>query len=138
MMGKGDYEYSGSTVPTRPYTDIVRSIQDRVEAEAKCKFDYVLINGYHGTDKVGWHQDNEPTIDQTKPIASVSFGGSRDFDVCRAGSKSYTLIPKWRISLNNGDLVIMVPGVQDQYYHQVPPRTTAQRRFNLTFRCLHK
>ena len=52
-----------------------------MEAKCSCLFDYALINGYCGEDRVGNHKDDEPEIDQTRPIASVSFGATRDFYV---------------------------------------------------------
>lgn len=37
----------------------------------------------YGRDGVGWHRDDEPTVDQTFPIVSFSFGDTRDFIVRR-------------------------------------------------------
>jgi alkylated DNA repair dioxygenase AlkB len=91
-----------------------------------------LVNGYYrnGRDGVGWHQDNEPTIDQRFPIVSMSFGDTRDFDVERVSDKA-----KKRYPLKDGDVVIMMPGTQEKFKHSVPKRAgTGQRRINITFR----
>jgi alpha-ketoglutarate-dependent dioxygenase alkB family protein 2 len=133
-MGKG-YVYSGSKVKIVPMTKEVSKIKKELEqlpefSKFKLIFDTILINGYNGSDKVGWHSDNEKLLNKNKPIISVSFGTTRDFDVRLTSN----IKKKWRQALNSGDVVIMMPGVQQKYQHHIPPRSGKGRRYNLTFR----
>jgi alkylated DNA repair dioxygenase AlkB len=138
VMGK-EYSYSGHKVTVVEWETEVYYIKELLNdlpefEEFKLEFDTVLINGYNGKDKVGWHSDDEELLNSEKPIVSVSFGGTRDFDIKLIDDKNQ----KWRLSLNDGDVVVMMPGVQKKYYHQVPSRMKAKRRYNLTFRMYNK
>ena len=43
-------------------------------------FNFVLVNRYKdGSEHMGEHRDNEQELVQTAPIASLSFGQTRDF-----------------------------------------------------------
>jgi alkylated DNA repair dioxygenase AlkB len=132
------YMYSGQTVPTQSTFPELDAIRAEVAQLTDTKYNFVLINRYKdGADGVGWHADNEKIIDQTRPIASVSIGGARDFDV-RLNAEPGT---KARLKLGNGDLVVMLPGCQEHCQHQVPKRTVDKNevprpRINLTFRVL--
>lgn len=141
-LGTGQYTYSGHSVECKPWTGPILTLKTAVEAlwyehrGTRVDFNFLLINGYNVTDRVGWHQDNEPSIDQQRPICSVSLGATRDFDVAlskQGGGPD--LQHKYRCALFHRDVVFMSPGVQSKYYHQVPARTRPQgRRYNLTFR----
>lgn len=148
VMGDVAYSYSGQTVETIAMSPVVRRIQAYVESlwhshtGKRVRFTYCLINGYNPADKVAKHQDNEPDIDQTEPIASVSFGTSRPFDVWLADAKHKAISgTKWRQVLNHRDVCFMLPGAQEKYLHEVPPCKSAKgpafhdRRYNITFRC---
>jgi len=93
-------------------------------------FNSVLLNQYRsGADSIGWHADDEPGVGET--IASVSFGAARRFLLRDAETKVVVA----EIPLGNGDLIVMLPGVQKYYEHSVP-KTAKQVgvRINLTFR----
>jgi len=130
------YHYSNHTVPRCSFTPVVEAL--RLEANRLATvalgrpvdYTWVLLNGYRdGQDGVGWHADDEPTIDPSYPIVSLSFGASRDFDVKRLCDGR-----RYRITLHDGDALIMLPGAQALYQHQVPKRAHAGPRLNLTFR----
>lgn len=134
-MGENTYRYSGMSVYNVPWIKSVEHIRDIVEniPEIKAqgiKFNLVLINGYNATDGVDWHSDDESNLDKTKPIVSVSIGGTRDFDVRVTKDKK----DKWRVPLYSGDIIIMKKGTQQIYQHKVPKRKNVPRRYNLTFR----
>jgi len=130
---KFDYVYSNHSVPVRTTFPELEEIRNKTEALTGTKYNFVLINRYRdGKDGVGWHADNEPLVDQSHPIASVSVGGSRKFDVRMAHNHSV----KTRFVLSEGDLVVMLPGCQEHCQHQVPKQAHAQSRINLTFRVL--
>ena len=51
-------------------------------AAADCKFNSVLVNRYENEkDSVGWHADNEPQMSHEHPIASLSLGATRRFEM---------------------------------------------------------
>lgn len=82
------------------------------------------------THKIPFHSDNEPSMDVTKPIISVSFGGSREFKFCPR-YKSTKCIAK--ILLKHGGVAIMNPGTQEKYRHGIT-KGSSDKRINLTFR----
>jgi alpha-ketoglutarate-dependent dioxygenase alkB family protein 2 len=131
------YSYSGQYVPTSKTTKVISEIKEEVEkkinenSDNPISFNVVLINRYlNGSDSVGWHCDDETSIDQSFPIASVSFGASRDFDVREIQNKKN----KKRWKLNDRDLLVMKPGTQSIFHHTIPKRKNSLKRFNLTFR----
>ena len=149
------YRYSGGTVPWRPLTPEVAAVLAWVNAQwtapGERPFDVVLVNGYNGDvpgataatrrDGVGWHADDELSIDPTRPIVSVSLqataGETRDFDVRRKPAAAGTATVEsvtWRLALGDGDVLAMLPGAQSHFDHRVPPRARAGQRYNLTFR----
>ena len=96
-----EYKYSNHGVPTRPTFPELENIRAEVEVLTGTKYNFVLINRYRdGKDGVGWHADDEPLVDQTQPIASVSVGGSRKFDLRMAHDHRV----KTRFMLTEGDL----------------------------------
>ena len=130
------YKYSGISIESKPATESLWVIRNWIFENigtANGKYDIVLVNRYlSGKDKVGWHADDEKTIDQSFPIISVSFGGSRKFQIrLKKGNER----PITNFNLNSGDVIIMNPGCQEKLIHQIPI-TTAKvgTRFNLTFR----
>lgn len=136
----------------------------------------VLANGYfRRTDSVAPHSDDEPTIDQRYPILSISVGNSWTFTVRllkRPSAETFAqqlerarpedrdaMVALWeawpapqplvRMVLRSGDALVMLPGAQTYYSHEVekrmPKRLTVERarelgaldcpmRINLTFR----
>ena len=133
------YEYSGHQVHTiHNWPPEVNEIKIIVESlwPTPINFSYAFLNGYHPEDKIGVHQDNESSIDQRFPIASVTFGAERPFDVWGSdASGKINKSVKWRAVLPSRSVVFMRPGVQSKYWHAVPQcKRAAGRRYNLTFR----
>lgn len=80
---------------------------------------------------MGWHADDEPEIDQTQPIGSLSLGASRDFLLRHRVKRDHRIA----LPLSDGDLLIMHPGCQQNWMHSVPQRRRISTpRINLTFR----
>ena len=114
-------------------------IASQLKSQLKVESNYALCNRYvTGKDCVAWHCDDEPNIDQSVAIASISLGGSRDFQMrSKTGAPgSPSLLHTW--TLNDGDLFIMKPGAQKKFEHCVPKRKKIKGgpRINLTFRKL--
>ena len=99
--------------------------------------DIVLINMYqNGEDSISPHADDEPEIDQTRPIVSVSLGATRTFNIRERflcpGEKQYK---KASLALTHGQFLIMLPGMQKDHLHWIPKEPhIVLPRINMTFR----
>jgi alkylated DNA repair dioxygenase AlkB len=84
-----------------------------------------------GQDSVSWHADDEPEFGKNPVIASVSLGGTREFQLRHKRRKDL----KASIDLTHGSLLIMRGGTQENWLHQIPKRKKpVWERVNLTFR----
>ena len=128
------YSYSGVVNNPTPYTKKLSDLQQRVEDYTNQKFNSVLLNLYRsGNDAMGWHADDETSLDRNASIASLSFGGTRDFQI-KPKDKSSKLI---NIKLTNGSLLLMKSPFQEDWLHRIPRRKNSyEARINLTFRKL--
>ena len=126
------YVYSGIMNEPIPWTKTLMELKLKVEDFTHCNFNSLLINKYEtGKDKVGWHADDEKELGQNPTIASVSLGGTRDFQL-RPKDKSRETIT---LPLIGGSLILMRPPTQKFWEHQIPPRSKIDLpRLNLTFR----
>jgi len=129
---KISYCYSGSVHYGNGWPDWFCPLLKMVNFESKVEFNGCLLNLYrNGNDRMGWHSDNEPELDLEKPIASLSFGATRDFVL-----KHRTQNLRKVLSLGTGDLLIMYSNCQKDWIHSVPiRRRILDQRVNLTFRC---
>lgn len=127
------YSYSGVTHQPNAWTKELLEIKERVEKAAESSFNSVLINLYRDErDSVGWHSDDEPELGKNPVIASVSFGGMREFQF-----KHKTKDLRQSIELSNGSLLIMAGECQHHWQHRIPKsKKTIPARMNLTFRTI--
>ena len=101
---------------------------------------------------MSYHSDDESSLCPYSPIASVSFGVTRSFDIrhkkklltkdnSSSGSSSNKNDKKRsriaRIPLGDGDVLLMFPPMQEHYEHSIPvEKRVIGERINLTFRRL--
>ncbi|CAD0196560.1 unnamed protein product [Chrysodeixis includens] len=134
------YTYSGTTVPALPWPEPVLALRDFLVALKGIKYDFVLVNKYkNGIDHMGEHRDNEPELDPTAPIASISFGQERTFVLkhrdARKPGKDKKPIPPVKLELEHGSILLMNPPTNEIWYHSLPTRKKLLgARINLTFR----
>jgi alkylated DNA repair dioxygenase AlkB len=126
------YRYSDNLIPTNAWPDWMQSARAQVESATGHAYNSVLLTCYRdGNDSVDWHADDEKELGPEPWIASLSVGASRLF--------SYRLNTDHRqqhgLRLEHGDLILMKPGFQQRWQHQIPeePQVT-ETRINLTFR----
>jgi alkylated DNA repair dioxygenase AlkB len=104
-----------------------------VEDKTGVQYDSVLCNQYRsGKDSVAYHCDCEAEMSSVHPIASVSLGAERVFQMKSKDSRFTE-----KMTLGNGSLLIMQAGMQTTWEHAVPK--TAKNiggRINLTFRVM--
>jgi alkylated DNA repair dioxygenase AlkB len=133
-MGDPDtaYRYSGKLFIPENWDPTVLSVKARVESMSGHQYNSVLCNLYRdGQDSVAWHADDEPELDPTVPIASISFGATRRFDLKPKNGEKMR-IP---IQLEDAMLLVMSPEVQMYWLHQIPKTKKVHApRVNLTFR----
>jgi alkylated DNA repair dioxygenase AlkB len=124
------YKYSGTTCTGAPFDGFMDELRGLVEEIVGTKFNFCLINKYRdGNDSIGAHSDDEKGM--SGPIASMSFGATRFFDVTSKCGE----FEKIRTPLEAGSLIVMHPGSQKASQHAVPVQKRVKGiRYNLTFR----
>jgi alkylated DNA repair dioxygenase AlkB len=134
------YEYSGRDNAGVEWHQAVLEIKEKAErAVVECGlprtiFNSVQLNRYDGPrHSLGMHADNEPDLVSGAPIASVSFGASRDFRLMRRDDES----KNWVLTLADCCFLLMGGDMQTHYLHGVPPGGDHGVRINLTFRVCH-
>jgi len=129
------YSYSGLQQIPQPWSPAVSALRSRLQAQLGCRFNSLLLNLYRdGRDRMGWHADDEAELDPAAPIASLSLGAARSFQLRPRqpidGERAVVTL-----ELGDGDLLVMDPPTQQHWLHQVPARRRiAAPRINLTFR----
>ncbi|MDF5717369.1 MAG: alpha-ketoglutarate-dependent dioxygenase AlkB [Rhizonema sp. NSF051] len=127
-----DYLYSNSVLLTpRPWTAPLDSLRQSIEHLSGYQFNIVIGNLYRdGRDSIGWHSDAEKSMGVKPAIASLSLGAERKFQI-RSNDKKHS----YDFWLGHGSLLVMQPGCQSNWKHQVPKTSSLiGRRVNLTFR----
>jgi len=130
------YRYSGLEQRIEPWTPGLEQLRQRLHGAIGCRFNALLLNLYRdGSDRMGWHADDEPELDPAAPIASLSLGAGRCFQWRpRPGTENGSEAP-FSLELAHGDLLVMDPPTQRYWQHQLPARRRVrQARINLTFR----
>jgi alkylated DNA repair dioxygenase AlkB len=127
------YTYSRRTYEPRPWTPTLLMIKKNIEAAMSGQLNSVLLNRYEsGSDSVGWHSDDEPEMSRDHPIASLSLGATRSFQMRRGDGPIQT------IELGHGSLLVMHAGMQQEWKHRVPKtKKPCGCRINLTFRWMN-
>ena len=125
------YRYSGTRFVPHPWTPTLLALRDRVADACGARFNSVLANLYRdGSDRMGWHSDDEPELGPEPSIASLSLGAERTFRFrAKAGGEPVA------IELTHGSLLRMAGATQRLYKHELPARKRVSGpRINLTFR----
>jgi alkylated DNA repair dioxygenase AlkB len=135
-IGPYGYKFSGRTLQPVEWTPEIETIRDKIQKQYGGDYNSVLLNRYaNAQDSVSWHSDDEPEMESTHPIASLSLGASREFLIRPVMRKSTSKNAVQTYTLTAGSLLIMPAGFQQRYQHCVPKsRTPCGARVNLTFR----
>jgi alkylated DNA repair dioxygenase AlkB len=129
------YSYSGIDLKTKPWTQELLFIKNRIEKHSGLEFTSVLLNYYrNGNDSVSWHRDNEKVLQVNPVIASVSFGGTRTFKFRHVDD--HRLVKS--VELTNGMYLLMKGETQHKWEHTIPKTSKpVNPRVSLTFRILY-
>ena len=115
-----------------PISPMLNLIWLLTEAELSTNFDMCFLNQYQdGTQSIGWHSDDNPSNDMSKPIAIVSFGAERQLQFRRKGSETVDVT----CQLRDNTMVIMPEYSQLHWEHRILKDVSVNApRISLTFR----
>lgn len=133
-----EYQYivDGPVYQSIPFHPLVKEVMEKINAEYGYKLDVCFLNYYIDQSKaLGWHADDSHPIDQTQPIAVVSFGAEREIWWKPMDHKG-DIPENWRQKLGDGSLFVMPAGMQSTHKHKIPKGDRVMGpRISLTFRC---
>ena len=125
------YIYSNTIKQALSWTRELINLKHLVENLSNTKFNSCLLNLYHdGNEGMGWHSDDEKSIEENSTIASVSFGAERKFSFKHKQNKKII-----SVLLEHGSLLLMKEITQKNWLHSLPKtKKITLPRINLTFR----
>lgn len=137
ISGTEDYSYGTETSITNKFTPTLEKLRLYIKRKTRVEYNCCLVNMYrNGQDSISWHGDNENSLKYQSPIATISLGGERDFQLRECNN----VTNKRTIRFQNRDLLIMPGGecnFQRMYQHCIPKRRNMNHpRISLTFRIL--
>lgn len=126
----GIEKYARTYLPQSWHPQIL-AIKKQLEEFTNIKFEVCFLNGYSDqSDHLGWHTDDSPEMDDSRPIAIVSLGVEREIWFKENNSEEV-----YKHLLQNGSLCLMCSGMQDTHKHRIPKASfTCGKRISLTFR----
>jgi alkylated DNA repair dioxygenase AlkB len=126
------YVYSKSVeLRAKLWTPFLLELRDQIEAKTGYQYQVAIGNHYRSAqDSISFHADDERTLGPRPAIASISLGATRSFKMKRKeGGQIYSY------DLSHGDLLLMLPGCQEEWVHAVPKSARSSGiRINWTFR----
>ena len=132
----------GQKITPIDWTPAALTIKAKVEEVTGEKFDSLNLNMYRDDkDHIGWHIDKEDEGLWTAPIASVSLGAVRTFQIREFKiaeghqRKKEKIGDTYSLPLAHGSLVVMPAGFQSKWLHRLAQTSEpCGHRINLTFR----
>lgn len=125
------YSYSNNLLQTLAWLPELTALREQIELACGHRFNSVLLTYYRdGRDSVSWHADDEQELGPEPWIASLSLGASRVMQYRNKHQSETGELP-----LHHGDLLLMRPGFQQHWLHQVAAQPEVDEpRINLTYR----
>jgi alkylated DNA repair dioxygenase AlkB len=148
------YKFGGSALVRGAFVPEAVLAAGQVASQlASCEFNAAVLNLYVGDrSSVAWHSDDEPECTRdsegrVKTIVSLSLGESRVFQLRpKFPSQVRRSSDIVSIQLEDGDVLLMLPGCQEAFEHRVPKKSGARAsksrrlefdtRLNCTFRMM--
>lgn len=127
------YAYSGTEKRAHGWTEHLLSLKAAAEMLSGVACNSCLLNLYHdGSEGMGWHSDDERSLQPGASILSLSFGAVRKFSFRHKRTKETV-----SVVLENGSLLVMGGETQKHWHHQLPKTSkVSSPRVNLTFRTM--
>jgi len=116
----------------KPWHPAILEVKERVEEALSTRFEVCFLNGYDDArDYLGWHADDSPEMDDSRPIAIVTVGAEREIQFRSIADRSAVE----KLVLNSGSLCVMAAGMQDTHEHRIPKcGFVCGPRISMTFR----
>ena len=96
--------------------DALKTLWDRVESVMGYRFEVCFINDYFRKGAhIGWHQDNSPSIDWSRPVVVLSVGEAAEVRFREVANHENI----WSFVCENGTICSMASGVNDLFEHEV-------------------
>lgn len=126
------YSFTGTSVPTKPWTPTLLKLKTDVENFTGDCFNYALLNLYpDGNAKISPHKDNEAVLYQHVSIPCLSFGATREMQFTIPDGTRHIL------DLDHGSLMVMYPPTNRKWKHGIAPQPHVKGpRISITFRRL--
>ena len=124
------------TYNPQPWHPDMVKIKQMLNTTQNTSFNVCFINAYRDLkDQLGWHADDSPEMDHSKPIAIVSLGAERDIWF-KEKDKNNEKENITKLRLGNGSLCLMHPKMQLSHLHRIPKcdNQSIGKRISLTFR----
>lgn len=126
---------------THPSIEIITDI---LEMLLGFRYEGCFLNRYDtACDSLGWHADDDPGIDHSRPIAIVTLGSSRELQYKLMDHDATTKAlglgkPPYSVFLEPGSLALMAAGMQQTHLHSIPKSSAVVfgPRISLTYRSL--
>lgn len=131
--GGRSYTYSGTEKCAHGWTEHLLFLKAAAEKFSGAACNSCLLNLYHnGGEGMGWHSDDENSLQSGAPILSLSFGAERKFSFRHKRTKETV-----SVFLDDGSLLVMGGETQKNWHHQLPKSAKVSLpRVNLTFRTM--
>lgn len=136
------------TYESQPSHRLIDAAADLLEIELGFRYEGCFLNFYKDEhDSLGWHADDDPGINHSRPIAVITFGAARDIMIRPQFTENEivaglgTLVKDQRqidrVTLEPGSILLMHAGMQQTHQHRIPKGSRAcGPRISLTFRSL--
>lgn len=136
------------TYEAQPSHEVIDLVRDHIARDFGPVLEGCFLNRYNdGSDALGWHADDDPGIDHSKPIAVVTLGQPRAIafkEVLIHGDETtkWSFGPPARLMLESGSLLLMHAGMQHTHQHSIPkgdqPKAgvVVRPRISMTYRGL--
>lgn len=99
------------------------------------KYNSVLLTKYgSGSDYIGFHSDNEPMIEPSSDIVTISLGETRVIQF--RGNEMSAGQPEQSLVLNHGDVFVMSRSSQNFFQHAILSDSSKGPRISITLRLL--
>lgn len=125
------------TYAPQPDHEIIDAVRGLIKTIHGPFLEGCFLNMYeNGRDALGWHADDDPGINHSKPIAVITLGEGRELRYKAQEPGSHPI----SVFLEPGSLLLMDAGMQQTHYHMIPAVKDREigARISLTYRGLLK
>lgn len=126
------YQYSGQIARSKPLTDELQFLLDRINLFFESNYNGILVNKYNnGEDYIGSHSDDQRYLDPNSGVVILSYGASRIFRIRDKKTNEKVL----DFETSNDTIIQMCGNFQMEFKHEIPQQKRVKDvRYSFTFR----